>query len=235
LTLIHWPSPEDQVPVAEFMGQLLEAKRLGLTRQIGISNFTIDLMKQAIAAVGAENIATNQVELHPSLQNRLVVDFATANGIQITSYMTLAYGEVLKDPVIQQIAERHQATPAQVTLAWAMQLGYAVIPSSTKRANLASNLQALDLPFRVADMAQIAELERGDRLTSPKGIAPKWDSIPAASAWDNSRNHGNTRRPAVAAGGSIMSMKCSRLTLSGTPGSRTSTAGVASARVLRSR
>ncbi|MGY2163659.1 2,5-didehydrogluconate reductase DkgB [Pseudomonas tolaasii] len=175
LTLIHWPSPEDQVPVAEFMGQLLEAKRQGLTRQIGISNFTVELMKQAIAAVGAGNIATNQVELHPYLQNRKVVDFATANGIQVTSYMTLAYGEVLKDPVIGQIAERHQATPAQVTLAWAMQLGYAVIPSSTKRANLESNLKARQLTLSAADMAQIASLERGHRLTSPKGLAPKWD------------------------------------------------------------
>jgi 2,5-diketo-D-gluconate reductase B len=104
LTLIHWPSPEDQVPVAEFMGALLEAKRLGLTRQIGVSNFTIELMQQAIAAVGADNIATNQIELHPYLQNRKVVEFAQSQGIQITSYMTLAYGEVLKDPLIQQIA-----------------------------------------------------------------------------------------------------------------------------------
>lgn len=175
LTLIHWPSPEDQVPVAEFMGQLLEAKRQGLTRQIGISNFTVELMKQAIDAVGAEHIATNQIELHPYLQSRTVAEFAKAHGIQVTSYMTLAYGEVLKDPVIQQIAERHQATPAQVTLAWAMQLGYAVIPSSTKRTNLASNLKALDLTLSDADMAQIAGLERDHRLTSPKGIAPNWD------------------------------------------------------------
>ncbi|KAF1026348.1 MAG: 2,5-diketo-D-gluconic acid reductase B [Pseudomonas sp.] len=175
LTLIHWPSPDSQVPVAEFMGQLLEAKRQGLTRQIGISNFTVELMQQAIAAVGAEHIATNQIELHPYLQNRTVAAFAKAHGIQITSYMTLAYGEVLKDPVLQQIAERHHATPAQVALAWAMQLGYAVIPSSTKRSNLESNLKALDLTLSDADMAQIASLERGHRLTSPKGIAPKWD------------------------------------------------------------
>ncbi len=175
LTLIHWPSPEDKVPVAEFMEQLLEAKRQGLTRQIGISNFTIDLMKQAIAAVGAEHIATNQVELHPYLQNRKVVEFASAHGIQTTSYMTLAYGEVLKDPVIQQIAESHQATAAQVTLAWALQQGFAVIPSSTKRANLESNLKALQLTLSAEDMARIAGLERGHRLTSPKGIAPQWD------------------------------------------------------------
>ena len=175
LTLIHWPSPEDQVPVEEFMGALLEARQLGLTRQIGVSNFTIDLMKQAIAAIGAEHIATNQIELHPYLQNRKVVEFAQRHGIQITSYMTLAYGEVLKDPVIRQIAERLQATPAQVTLAWAMQSGYAVIPSSTKRANLESNLKARELILSEADMALIASLDRGHRLTSPKGIAPHWD------------------------------------------------------------
>ncbi len=64
--------------------------------------------------------------------------------------------------MIEQIAERHQATPAQVALALAMQLGYAVI-------------KAVQLTLSAADMAQIAELERGHRLTSPKGIAPQWD------------------------------------------------------------
>ncbi|PMY34452.1 2,5-didehydrogluconate reductase DkgB [Pseudomonas sp. GW456-L14] len=175
LTLIHWPSPDDQVPVEEFMAALLEARQLGLTRQIGVSNFTIDLMRQAIAAVGAEHIATNQIELHPYLQNRKVVEFAQSQGIHITSYMTLAYGEVLKDPVIQQIAQQHRATPAQVTLAWAMQSGHAVIPSSTRRTNLESNLKACALTLGEADMQRIADLERGHRLTSPAGIAPAWD------------------------------------------------------------
>ena len=175
LTLIHWPSPNDEVPVAEFMGALLEAKKLGLTKEIGVSNFTIALMKEAIAAVGAENIATNQIELHPYLQNRKVVEFAQSKGIHITSYMTLAYGEVLKDPVIKAIADRHGATSAQVTLAWAMQLGYSVIPSSTKRANLESNLKAWALTLSEEDMAQIAALDRGHRLTSPQSVAPKWD------------------------------------------------------------
>ncbi|SEQ66041.1 2,5-diketo-D-gluconate reductase B [Pseudomonas sp. NFACC02] len=175
LTLIHWPSPQGKVPVAEFMGALLEAKQQGLTRAIGVSNFTVALMKEAIEAVGAENIATNQIELHPYLQNRTVADFARQHGIKITSYMTLAYGEVLKDPVIQQIAQRHQATPAQVALAWAMQLGYAVIPSSTKRANLESNLKSVDLKLTDDDMEQIARLDRGHRLTSPASLAPQWD------------------------------------------------------------
>ena len=175
LTLIHWPSPGNEVPVAEFMGALLEAKQQGLTKQIGVSNFTIALMKEAIAAVGAEHIATHQIELHPYLQNRKVVEFAQSQGIHITSYMTLAYGEVLKDPVIMAIADRHNATPAQVTLAWAMQLGYSVIPSSTKRANLESNLKACHLKLSDEDMAQIAALDRGHRRTNPQSVAPQWD------------------------------------------------------------
>jgi 2,5-diketo-D-gluconate reductase B len=175
LTLIHWPSPGNAVSVAEFMGALAEAKALGLTKHIGVSNFNIALMKEAIAAVGAQNIATNQIELHPYLQNRKVAEFAKSQGIRITSYMTLAYGKVIADPVIEAIAKAHDATTAQVVLAWAMQLGYAVIPSSTKRANLEGNLKAQQLTLTDAEMAQMAALERNERLTDPAGLSPAWD------------------------------------------------------------
>ncbi|SNY61011.1 2,5-didehydrogluconate reductase DkgB [Enterobacter sp. CC120223-11] len=175
LTLIHWPSPKDAVSVEEFMQALLEAKKSGLTKAIGISNFTIPLMEKAIAAVGAENIATNQIELSPYLQNRKVVEWAKQHGIHITSYMTLAYGKALQDKVINQIAEKHNTTPAQVILAWAMGEGYAVIPSSTKRENLASNLEAQKLTLDDADRAVIAALDCNDRLVSPEGLAPEWD------------------------------------------------------------
>ncbi|QPS85310.1 2,5-didehydrogluconate reductase DkgB [Serratia plymuthica] len=175
LTLIHWPSPNGEVPVAEFMAELLEAKKLGLTRQIGVSNFTLDLMQQAIDAVGAEQIATNQIELSPYLQNRQVVEFAQQHGIAITSYMTLAYGKALQDETIKAIAARRNATPAQVILAWALQLGYAVIPSSTRRENLASNLLAQQLTLTVEEMAEMATLESNGRLVSPEGLAPNWD------------------------------------------------------------
>ncbi|MFN1129582.1 2,5-didehydrogluconate reductase DkgB [Lelliottia nimipressuralis] len=175
LTLIHWPSPGDAVSVEESMLALLEAKKLGLTRNIGISNFTIPLMEKAIAAVGTENIATNQIELSPYLQNRKVVNWAKEKGIHITSYMTLAYGKALKDEVIARIADKHNATAAQVILAWAMGEGYAVIPSSTKRENLASNLLARDLKLDAEDQKAIAALDCNDRLVSPEGLAPNWD------------------------------------------------------------
>ncbi|EYS87846.1 2,5-diketo-D-gluconic acid reductase [Cupriavidus sp. SK-4] len=175
LTLIHWPAPGNGVELPEFMAALAEAKALGLTRQIGVSNFNIALTKQATDAVGKGEIATNQIELSPYLQNHKLTAFLKEQGIAVTSYMTLAYGKVLKDPVLAQIANKHRATVAQVALAWALQLGYAVIPSSTRRENLASNLLARDLKLDADDMARIAALERNGREVSPEGLAPAWD------------------------------------------------------------
>ena len=175
LTLIHWPSPKGAVPLRESLDALREAQAEGLTKQFGVSNFTIDLLKQSIELAGAANIATNQVEVHPYLQNRKLAAYAKEQGVHLTSYMTLAYGKVLKDPVIEDIARRHGATPAQVALAWALRQGYAVIPSSTQRANLASNLQAQKLELGEEDMARIATLDRGERLANPASLAPAWD------------------------------------------------------------
>jgi 2,5-diketo-D-gluconate reductase B len=174
LTLIHWPSPQDAVPLAETMQALLEARELGLTRAIGVSNFTVGHMREAVAAVGAHNIATNQVELHPYLQNRAVAAFARDAGIHLTAYMPLAYGKATKDPVIASIAGRVKATPAQVTLAWLLQKGYAVIPSSTRRENLEANLGAPGVTLDAAEMAAIDALDANERIANPD-FAPRWD------------------------------------------------------------
>lgn len=177
LALIHWPSPGDAVPVAESMAALAEAQRQGLTKLIGVSNFTIRHLQEAIAAVGADAIATNQVEIHPYLPNRAVADFARSRGIHLTAYMPLAYGKVVTDPVIARIAAAHGASPAQVALAWSLRRGFAVIPSSTRRANLAGNLQAARIVLSDADMAAVDALAQGPeaRLANPDGLAPHWD------------------------------------------------------------
>lgn len=177
MTLIHWPSPGGAVPLAETLAALAEAKRLGLTRLTGVSNFTVALMDEAIAAVGAGEIATNQVEIHPYLQNRAVIGHARSRGIHLTAYMPLAYGKVMTDPVIARIAAAHEVSPAQVALAWSLAQGFAVIPSSTRRANLESNLQAARIALSPEDMAAIAALDQGAaaRIANPDGLAPHWD------------------------------------------------------------
>jgi 2,5-diketo-D-gluconate reductase B len=174
LTLIHWPSPGGAVSVAESMEALLAVREAGLSRAIGVSNFPIALLREAIAAAGADNIATNQVELHPFLQNRALDAFMVDAGIHLTAYMPLAYGKVMDDATILRIAREHGATPAQVALAWAMAKGYAVIPSSTRRANLESNLRARDLILSREAIAAIDALDRSERLVSPD-FAPTWD------------------------------------------------------------
>lgn len=175
LTLIYWLLLNDEVFVEEFMQELLEAKKEGLTREIGIFNFTILLMEKAIAAVGAENIATNQIELFFYLQNCKVVAWAKQHGIYITFYMTLAYGKALKDEVIACIAAKHNATLAQVILAWAMGEGYLVIFFFTKRKNLESNFKAQNLQLDAEDKKAIAALDCNDRLVSLEGLAFEWD------------------------------------------------------------
>lgn len=114
LTLIHWPAPDNGVALAEFMTALADAKAQGLTRRIGISNFNIALTEQAIAVVGKGEIATNQIELSPYLQSRTLTAYLEQQGIAVTSYMTLAYGKVLGDPVLAAIAARHGGLAPQI-------------------------------------------------------------------------------------------------------------------------
>lgn len=175
LTLIHWPAPRLGVQVPELMQTLLEAKQQGLTEHIGVSNFNIELTQQAIDSIGLEHIATNQIELSPYLQNQRLVNFLQAKNIDVTSYMTLAYGKVLNDPILQEIAAQHQASTAQIALAWALQKDYAVIPSSTKREHLLDNLAAQDIQLTQEEMALINTLERNGREVDPEPLAPIWD------------------------------------------------------------
>ena len=175
LTLLHWPAPCSGIPLADTLGALMQAKAAGLTQHIGVSNFNIALMREAIAIAGPGNIATNQIELSPYLQNRKVAAFAKSQGIQLTSYMTLARGKVMSDATLKKIAQRLGATPAQVALAWAMNAGHTVIPSSTRRENIESNFRATELQLSNADIDVIAALESNGRLVDPDGLKPAWD------------------------------------------------------------
>ncbi|WP_180107430.1 2,5-didehydrogluconate reductase DkgB [Acinetobacter sp. YH12085] len=175
LTLIHWPAPALGVDIPELMGHLHEAKKQGLTEHIGVSNFNIELTQQAIDHIGLENISTNQIELSPYLQNQNLANYLQANNIDVTSYITLAYGKVLQDPTLLNIAAEHQVTSAQIALAWALQKGYAVIPSSTQREHLISNLKAQDIHLTPEQMQAIATLDRNAREVNPPELAPVWD------------------------------------------------------------
>lgn len=174
LTLIHWPSPQNEVPLNVYMEQLAEAQELGLSKHIGVSNFTIAHLQQVDQLMGLNKIATNQVEIQPFLQNHKLAAFARQQGLHLTAYMPLACGKVMQEPLLQDIAAKHDATAAQVTIAWLLQQGFAVIPSSTKREHLEANWAARNLRLSSGEIEAIAQLDRGERIANPD-IAPQWD------------------------------------------------------------
>lgn len=174
LALIHWPSPGDEVPMEEYLGALKDAQREGLAEHIGISNFTCAQMDEAKRILGDASIFTNQVEVHPFLANRKVVDHARKLGITVTGYMPLAVGKVMEDETLQRIAENHNATPAQIAIAWVASRGIVPIPSSTRPAHQKANLDALEIELSDEDIKAIDALDRGERIADP-GFAPDWD------------------------------------------------------------
>jgi 2,5-diketo-D-gluconate reductase B len=174
LTLIHWPSPHEQVPLATYLEQLAQAQALGLTRTIGVSNFTIDLLQRSRAILGDVPIANNHVECHPYLQNSKLVDFCDAAGIPVTAYQPIAHGALKGDPVLEPLAADKGCTVEQLAIAFALARGLAAIPASSRRDRLASNFAAQQVALTPDDMAIIASVDRGGRRINPAS-APAWD------------------------------------------------------------
>lgn len=174
LALIHWPSPNDEVPMSEYLGALRDAQREGLATHIGISNFTCSQMDQAKDILGDTPIFTNQVEVHPFLNNRKVIEHARQLGIPVTGYMPLAVGKVMEDDTLIRIGAEHNASAAQIALAWTISKGVTPIPSSTRPKHQKDNLDALKIRLRKEEIAAIDQLDRNERIANPE-FAPRWD------------------------------------------------------------
>ncbi|XSG83536.1 MAG: aldo/keto reductase [Methyloligella sp. ZOD6] len=173
LLLIHWPNPD--VPLAETMAALSEVKRFGMTRHIGVSNFPIGLLEEAIA-LASEPLVTNQVEYHPLLDQQAMLSACRRNGLALTAYSPLGRGGLLSNPVLREIAEAHGKSSAQVTLRWLIQQeGVVAIPRSGDPAHIRSNFDVFDFALSDTEMQRIFALaEPGGRMTDPEW-APQWD------------------------------------------------------------
>ncbi|MBB3139746.1 2,5-didehydrogluconate reductase DkgB [Halomonas organivorans] len=174
LLLIHWPSPGDEVPMADYLRALQSVQRAGKARNIGVSNFTRAQLDQAVEILGEGALLTHQIEVHPFLQNRPLIEHCERHGIAVTAFMPLAVGKVMEDDTLVRIARAHDASPAQIALAWLNQQGIVAIPSSTKAHNIRSNLAAFELTLDDEEMQAIAALDRGERIADPD-FAPDWD------------------------------------------------------------
>jgi 2,5-diketo-D-gluconate reductase B len=172
LLLLHWPNPA--VPLSETIGALCRMKTMGLARHIGISNFTLALIGQAVKLATAP-LVTNQIEYHPYLDQSKVIAACRSHRLAVTAYSPLARGRISGDDVLGRIAAAHGKTVGQVALRWLVQQNAVVIPRTSKIERLTENAAIFDFELDAAEMAEIAGLAkpRGRMVTA--SWAPRWD------------------------------------------------------------
>ena len=173
--LLHWPPVGGDI--APSLRLLEEALKRGLTRHIGVSNYTIAMMREAVKIVDAP-IVTNQVEYHPLLNQDRLMAGANELGIPLSSYSSVARGEVFKHPEFAQIGAAYGKSAGQVVLRWILQKGVSLNTMSTKPENIRANFDIMDFTLSSVDMARIEKLTHtGYRIVTE-------DLVPWAPTWD---------------------------------------------------
>ena len=172
LVLLHWPN--SHVPLEETLGALAHAKRMGLTRHIGVSNFTVALIEQAVALSG-EPLVCNQVEYHPYLDQAKVRAACDQHGIALVAYSPIAKGRIKSDQTLADIGRAHRKTPAQICLRWLVQQNVSAIPRTSRVERLSENIEIFDFELSDDEMARIAALASPDGRLTDFAFAPKWD------------------------------------------------------------
>ena len=172
LLLIHWPNP--QVPLAETIGALCDMKRDGYARHIGVSNFTVALVEEAVG-LASEPLVTNQIEYHPYVDQSKVIEACRRLGLAVTAYSPIARGRTVGDDVLERIGKVHGKSAGQVSLRWLIQQGVVVIPRTSRIERLSENMAIFDFVLSDAEMAEVAGLARPDGRVVSVAWAPKWD------------------------------------------------------------
>ena len=172
LLLIHWPS--QRIPLPDTIGALCRMKQAGFARHIGISNFTVPLIEQAVR-LATEPLVTNQIEWHPYIDQSKVVAACRRHGLSVTAYSPIARGRAGNDSHLQRIGMHHRKTAGQVCLRFLIQEGAVVIPRTSKPERLKENMTIFDFELDPAEMDEIRKLAgRSARVVDWSG-APNWD------------------------------------------------------------
>jgi 2,5-diketo-D-gluconate reductase B len=144
----------------------------GRTREIGVSNFTAEQFRDALELAP---VVVNQVEYHPFLSQEALLEVCRERGVELTAYRPLARGEVSEDPTIAEIAAAHDATPAQVTLAWLVgQAPVSAVPKASSPERRRENLAALELELTAEERGRIDALPKDQRYVET-AWSPDWD------------------------------------------------------------
>jgi 2,5-diketo-D-gluconate reductase B len=172
LYLVHWPSPDMKLPAV--LETLMKLKQEGRTRAIGVANFNIALLKQAVEEIKAP-IACNQIEYHVLLDQTPIRKYMAAKSIPLVAYCPLAQGRAASNETLVAIGKKHNASAAQVALKWLLdQDGVAAIPKASRAESQKANLDALNVKLDDDDRKAIASLPKDQRFVKP-GFSPIWD------------------------------------------------------------
>ena len=174
LLLVHWPNPA--IALSETMPALADAKRCGLVRHIGVANFNIASLDEAVRLC-PEPLVALQAEYHPYLDQSKLLAAVRRHKLVFIAHCPLGRGRLFGDPVLAQIAGEHGRTVAQVALRWSLQQNVAPIPFSSKPQRIAENFMVFDFALSADDIARIAALKRANgRIANPVGRVPSgWD------------------------------------------------------------
>lgn len=170
ILLMHWPN--NDVPDEETLGEMALLREEGLVRGVGVSNFPPSRLDRAVEVT---TIVANQVEYHPYLSQRAVLESAQRHGHAIMAYSPLARARVNDDPVLTEIGREHGKTASQVALRWQIQQPQVVtIPKTGSAQRRRANFDILDFALTDDQMAAIHRLDEGFRLIDTP-FAPDWE------------------------------------------------------------
>ena len=177
LLLVHWPN--DDVPLAETLGAMAELRDAGKVRNLGVSNFPSDLLREAASL---QPIAANQVEYHAYLGQERLLEACREHGVTLAAYSPFAHGKLLDDAVLQEVAQERGATVGQIALRWLLdQPDVVAVPKAASHENRRANLQALDLePLSPEERERIDALPKDRRVIDPPW-SPAWDEVSNAA------------------------------------------------------
>jgi diketogulonate reductase-like aldo/keto reductase len=174
LLLVHWPNPE--IPLSETMPALAKAKQQGLARHIGVANFNIALLDQALKLC-PEPLVALQAEYHPYLDQTKLLNAVRQRGLVYIAYCPLGRGRLFTDPVLGEIAKARGKSIAQIALRWLYQQNVASIPRSSNPQRIADNFNIFNFALSDEEMRQISALKRlNGRIANPvERVAGGWD------------------------------------------------------------
>lgn len=167
--LLHWPPADGDI--APSLKLLQQAHDKGFARNIGVSNYTVAMLRDATKIVDVP-LVTNQVEFHPLLNQDKLIAGANETGVPLSAYCSVARGEVFKRPIFGQIGEAYGRSAGQVVLRWILQKGVSINVMSTNPTNIAANYEVMDFTLSHVDMARIDAVTTENHRIVGKDLVP---------------------------------------------------------------